>query len=753
MKVLIVTIARLGLVVLAICVASLAQISGVVTDTDGRAIVGTRVESGTTKTLTDSEGVFRIDRCNLPCTVQVSAEGFAARQVILTEPHSSIKLQPSVVTSAITVTAERTRTPLAESSQSTVILAPEDLSAAPAPTLDDVLRQVPGFSLFRRNGSRSANPTTQGASLRGIGGSGASRVLVLRDGVPINDPFGGWVYWSRLAELGSSVEVVQGGASHLYGGSALGGVIQQLSAQPASSWLNVATSSGNQSTGQAEISTGWFNRKAALGGSFSFFNTDGYIPTPIDERGAADALAGSRHFQTRLQPRVKFSERTEWASSAEFFHESRTNGTRLQDNHTDLWQIETSVMHRRGPAQLQGRLYGSGQSYDQAFSALSADRNTESLTRAQQVPAQQLGGSIEVAGSTGAHTWVLGSDLRHTRGRSDENILSSGTLTSMISNGAQQLTIGGFASDRIALGRRWLLSAALRVDQWRNVSAESRSFAIATQTLTVTPLTDRANIFVSPRLGILFQASSSSTISVSGYRSFRAPSLNELYRPFRVGNVLTLANDALREEALTGVEATYRHDLGRWAAQLTGFWMRVNDPVTNLTVSVTPALITRLRSNLGVTHSAGLDATITLRPMRDWNLRGGYQFSHATVLANPANPALVGLRVPQVPLHTVTLQSVFMPRKWTVSTTLRASSAQFDDDLNIFPLEPFATVDVLLQRSLSSHVALFGAAENIFNSRYEVARTPIRALASPALVRVGLKLHFPGKEVSPRTSP
>ena len=74
------------------------------------------------------------------------------------------------------------------------------LAAAPV-ALDDVLRQIPGFTLFRRSGSRTANPTAQGPSLRGIGGSGASRALVLADGVPLNDPFGGWVAWGRVPRL------------------------------------------------------------------------------------------------------------------------------------------------------------------------------------------------------------------------------------------------------------------------------------------------------------------------------------------------------------------------------------------------------------------------------------------------------------------------------------------------------------------------------------------------------------------------
>ena len=105
-------------------------------------------------------------------------------------------------------------------------LGREDIKQSPALVADDVLRQIPTFSLFRRTSSLASHPTAQGVSLRGIGPSGVSRTLVLVDGVPINDPFGGWVYWSRMPlESAERIEVVDGSTSSLYGNYAMGGVI------------------------------------------------------------------------------------------------------------------------------------------------------------------------------------------------------------------------------------------------------------------------------------------------------------------------------------------------------------------------------------------------------------------------------------------------------------------------------------------------------------------------------------------------
>ena len=117
---------------------------------------------------------------------------------------------------------------------------------SPTITIDDKLRQVPGFALFRRSGSQAANPTSQGVSLRGVGASGASRTLVFADSIPMNDPFGGWVYWARVpVETIESVDVVEGGASDLYGSTALGGIINTRMQKPVQTFLAGATSFGS----------------------------------------------------------------------------------------------------------------------------------------------------------------------------------------------------------------------------------------------------------------------------------------------------------------------------------------------------------------------------------------------------------------------------------------------------------------------------------------------------------------------------
>ena len=222
--------------------AQQATISGLVQDATGAAIQGAQVTFSTPgssqTTITDAEGRFSFSVVSgTPGTVRVTANGFAPAEKNWAASAENLPLtfvlRGVAQGEQVVVSATRSEMKLSEVPGSAVQLSPEDISANAGLTLDDVLRQVPGFSLFRRSSSRVANPTTQGVSLRGLGASGPSRALVLEDGVPLVDPFGGWVFWDQVprAEL-SSVEVFRGGESNLYGSDALGGVIQMLTRVP-----------------------------------------------------------------------------------------------------------------------------------------------------------------------------------------------------------------------------------------------------------------------------------------------------------------------------------------------------------------------------------------------------------------------------------------------------------------------------------------------------------------------------------------
>jgi outer membrane receptor protein involved in Fe transport len=265
---------------------------------------------------------------------------------------------------------------------------------------------------------------------------------------------------------------------------------------------------------------------------------------------------------------------------------------------------------------------------------------------------------------------------------------------------------------------------------------------------TRTDFSDRSELAVDPRLSLVYRMAEKVSLFATGYRSFRAPRLNELYRAFRLGNVLTLANPELTAERLTGVDAGAGFDADRLHARATFFFARVTNPVANVTLNVTPGLITRQRENVGALESKGLQLTASADLHRDWRLRTDYQFADSTITRFGPNPALVGNRVPQVPQHSFASSLSFQLGAWTAVVNGRLTSQQFDDDLNLFDLGGASSFDVYGSRRWNDHVETFVAAENLLDQRDLIARTPTPNLSLPFSARAGIRFTI-GREPAP----
>jgi outer membrane receptor protein involved in Fe transport len=628
----------------------------------------------------------------------------------------------------ITVTATLTETRVNDSPSSVAVVSRADLDRSAAPTLDDALRAVPGFTLFRRSGSRTANPTTQGVSLRGVGASGASRTLVLDDGVPLNDPFGGWIHWGRVPrEAIARVELLRGGGSDLYGSSALGGVIQVIRRNQQDSSLAIQTAVGTADTGDLSLHLTHATGDWRISGAAEALRTDGYIPVASDERGSVDVEANSRRRLLEGSASRQFGA-TIASLRLSNYAERRGNGTPLQFNNTQLQQAVAGVDGAFGDTSFSARLSGTGQDYQQTFTAVLDDRSEERLIRTQKVPSHAWGASGHGSRPiTSSIVLVGGGEVRRVRGRSEESI--PGSPAQRTEAGGSQEIAGAFAEALVAAGARLSLTVGMRYDRWENERREGAGENEAS----------RSEDSVSPRVAAIWRVRGPVSITGSAYRAFRAPTLNELYRPFRVGSVLTLANDDLQAETLNGIEAGVVVDAAeRGGVRATVFRMEVDDPIANVTIAETPSLITRQRRNLGSTRSDGLELDAEARFGR-WTLSGGFLLVRARV--GPGSD-LRGLRLPQVPEHQATIASTWRSgRGLAASAELRWSGSQFDDDRNTLRLDQYAVVNVHGAMPVSANATAFGAVENVLDEEYEVGRTPTLTVGQPRTVRIGLRFR------------
>jgi len=585
----------------------------------------------------------------------------------------------------VVVTAARVEQPITEAVSLVTVIPSDRIANSPFLELDDLLRSVPGFSLFRRSSSLVAHPTTQGVSLRGIGPSGAGRSLVLFDGIPLNDPVGGWVYWNRIPTTAlSRVEVVRGATSQLYGSSALAGTIQLISRKPVGRSLSLRGQFGN--AGIADLDIAATDQK----GDWSYLvagrllDSSGYDLVREGIRGAVDIPASSA-FQT-------FFGRAYYKSfhaALNLFHESRSNGTPLQTNDTRLGLFDTGIEKERWDA----RFYAQSELFRSNFSRITADRSAEFLTSRQEIPSRAFGAAWNWRPTS---VFVLGLDWRYAGWDQYHQNLAG---------------LFGEALLPVASSLDLLLGA--RLDVWEN---------------------ERAQTTANPRAGVVWRAHDWVTVRTSGYRGFRSPTLNELYRPFRVGNVETLANPRLTEEYLWGGEAgadfhPNRHVLLR----VNGFWNSLQNAVANVTVSTTPSQILRQRMNLGGITATGFESELIL----DYDVcavRGSYLYSAASVKKST-------LEVPQVPAHQAML--AFDYQRGVLGTVqARWIGRQFEDDLNSLVLPGYLVVDGLISRAVAHNLRLFVAVENLFDRRYAVGRTPVEQLGAPRLVHGGIAMDF-----------
>lgn len=727
-------------------------VSGSVRDVDGRAITGAKVRLAADGLpelvkISDENGSFRFE--NVPAgydTILVTAAGFAAFESILRDRPIDISLTPAKLTAEVTVSGSNTK--LGDTPASVVIVKGEELETNPSATLDEKLRQVPGFTLFRRSGSRTANPTSQGVSLRGTGASGASRAAVLLDNVPLNDPFGGWIYWGRVPGLSiNKVEILRGPASSLYGNSAIGGVISIDARDAADPMLDLETSYGSQRTPIVSLFAAADHKKWHGSLSSEAFATDGSVIVAMDQRGSVDTSAGVRRVSIDPFLEYSFSEGRRAFAGAEYFEERRTNGTPLQTN-------DTKILSGRLGVDLRSDNFGAftfrswflSEIYHQTFSSVALDRNSELLTRLQTVPSQA--GSVSMRWSrdfASRGTIFGGAETRIVRGSSDETAFNGGSPFSLIGAGGREVDLGGYVGGTFDPVPRLTLSGDIRFDHWREYAAYSATRALTGSSFTRTSFPDRTERAASPRVSILVRIHDGISFTGTFSTGFRSATLNELYRSFRVGNVLTLANETLKAERAKNVEAGILVSGFRDRVYLrtVAFCTRITDPISNVTLNATPTLITRQRQNLGRTLACGVEADNVFRFRNDLELSSGYLFVDSRVKSFPANRSLEGLRVPQVAANQFTLRATYSnPKVATVSLHFRAAGAQFEDDNNLLRLGGFTAVGLVASHRFSKKVEVFAAFENIFNTTVEAGRIPVVTLADPRTIRIGLRLHI-----------
>jgi len=747
-------------------------ITGIVHDSTGGTIAGAsvtvRVASGPAsgnerQTTSDPSGRFSVaPPAGGDVTLIVRATGFAEWRKSLAQETAAgsveVVLQPARIRDEVTVTPTRSEQQLGTIPASVSVIRQQDIQQRPALVPDDLLRQLPEFSLFRRSSSVSAHPTTQGVSLRGIGPSGVSRSLVLLDGVPFNDAFGGWVYWTALPmESAERIEVVNGASSSLYGSYAMGGVLNVVTRPPARRTVDAKLQYGSRQSPKIDFRASDVWGKVGVSIDASAFDTDGYANVLESLRGPVDTKVAVQFGHVTLKADYNPSDRVHAFVRTGYFREERHNGKittvgpLTEELNDTTWTFTSGGVRVRLPdaSSLQATVFVDNKTFDSNFLAIpdaTGARRIGRLSLNQTVPTDAVGGMVQWTRALGAtHVLTAGTDLRWVDGDSIEDAfdaVTGATKTLHRVAGGTQRSLGIFVQDVFTPITDLTVTASARLDRWRNYDAHNTETILATGAVSDPVLPDKEDSVISPRLGALYRVHERLSVWGDIASGFRAPTLNELYRRFSVGAVVTLANPTLGPERLVGGELGVNVIAARdvtW--RTTWFDNRVKDPVANVTI--TPPNLQQ-RQNLGRTRIWGIQTDVEYRINQTLRLGGAYIYDVARVRENPANPALVGLYLPQVPTHRGAFQLQYSdPRFATIAFDVQASGAQFDDDLNTSTrvLPKYALVNLSVSRSVGRNLEVFTAVQNMLDTEYFVGSLPT-LIGAPRLVSGGLKIHF-----------
>jgi len=579
----------------------------------------------------------------------------------------------------LVVTATRTNAAPETSTSYVTVFTNDDVKQTPALVVDDALRDVPGFNTFRRSSSivtaPADDPEAQGVTLRGVGPGGASRALVLLDGVPVNDGYGGWIYWDEMP-LSSvdRVEIVEGGGSNLWGNEAEGGVINIISKQPpGSNSVQVQGAYGSHNTTQDGVSGTYVQGPLKVTLEQDFFNTGGWNIVKSGFRGAIDHPASSIHTYSAGRLDLDLGNGITTFLRGSFYQEYRDLGTSFRSASATRGFVNGggSYDDRLGDL-FNASIYAHLSTYHENFAMENEPRTAEMPSQSQRIPSTDLGGLLSWSREIFArNTLAAGGDFRFIEGTSYDNFYDpTGTFINdrRASSGKQQF-YGAYLEDIYRPLDQLEIDVSVRGDIFTNYDGK-----IVDRTLGAAPsvstFSDHVRTATSPRLGIRYDLWKWLTLKFGVYEAYRAPTLAELYRQSSVEDLVLFPNPRLSPEYLRGGEigAILRAVPGLTLG-LTGYWDYLHNPINNVVTATNPitgADAARTRENLGRARIRGYQ--VDGRYDFDWldwsgwsqyhphlSLMANYLRSEATLTSSPPDPTLVGRRLALVPWDTLSV--------------------------------------------------------------------------------------------------
>jgi outer membrane receptor protein involved in Fe transport len=659
----------------------------------------------------------------------------------------------------IVVEATRAELTVLDIAVNTSILSQQDIQDQVTASMDQVLRQIPGFNLLRGGDTVAAAPSTRTVSLRGLGGTAASRTLVLLDGIPIHSPISSEVYWARIPKHQvERVEVVRGGGANSWGNLSLGGVINIVTEAPrengvAFSGILSDPTTVDLSLAASQVGTSWEGQAEA-----SYYDMDGYFNVRPEDREPIDQALSMEYGTASGKLAWRLGERARLSVRGSVFNEKRNAGLPKDNDETGIWTVGSSLtVDGADGSRWRADLFYEDLDQEDFSARIINDGQDDTLSGLRDQVASVLGAGLSWSQRFGKHALNAGIDYRWTEFDLDNySSYSNESPRRLMALESSQDLGGVFIQDTWDVSNRWQVSASLRYDRVTN-SGNSVNSNLVTGGITGTEQYPRnTESTVNPYLGLLYRLNDRMSFRAAAYKGFRAPSLRELYRSATSrGGVVLVNNPALAPEHLVGVEGGADFQFSeRGLLRLTVFRNTIEDQIQNITLGIagdTPTVVQpcgllnpgetcQVLDNVGETEATGLEVETQYDPTANWSLFLSYLYNDSKITKAPGNPEIEGNPIRQAPRNNFTARVRNNNRWFDTSLSARYVGKRYEDELATLEVDDSIVFDLRFSHRFSAATELFLNIENLFDEDYEVrtSNNGFTEIGRPRFISIGL---------------
>jgi outer membrane cobalamin receptor len=621
----------------------------------------------------------------------------------------------------VVVTATRTAVSALDSPDNVTVISAEDLAAAGALTAADALEKVAGVAI--------ADSGTAGSvkSVR-IRGAASAQVLVLVDGVRMNDSRQGATDLSLIpAEMIERIEIVRGGTSALYGADAMGGVVNIITKSHADRRLTLSVTNGSYLPHAAvEVSEGPTETPVAADW-LELADTQRIGMQVSGRAGAADVLFTGSFIRAangfawddtlylddwRRQVDAGLLEGTAFVSAT-----SRSGETTLGFK----GQFDYSSM--RGPESLDPAWVSTRSAQQRTYVQGQLFYTNPSLTRRLGLEARAYYKLTRLAFQNpdwfmdDTHTLhSIGLELQQDASLADFVQLVYGAslladLAESTSIGSRQRFSGGaFLETPWYLGDRLTLTPVVRYDQYSDFPGD-----------------------LTWKIAAVLRLSDVLSLKAGGGKSYKAPTLNDLYWP---DDGWSVGNPDLRPETGYSGEAGLALATGRIEAGVSGFVRYVEDGI-QWDLAAFPSTPV----NVGEALYPGAEASLRVEILPGLRLSGSYTFLYSFVLkgASATYKFADDKRAIYSPVHSADAALKYEKGGTRLGLDAQFVSNRFTNEDNTASLPGYVVLNAEARQKLSPHLAVSAAAKNLLNAAYQTVEGYIMP---PVSVWIGAEMSF-----------